>query len=232
MTWLKPAPGPISSPFGHRIAPEPGATTEHEGVDIACPDGSGCHASQAGTVTTAGLTGGWGGLVVISHPDGHTTYYAHLSRIDVTRRQHVTQGEQIGLTGGRPGQWGAGTSTGPHCHHEHRINGRPVDPVPFWTTTTAEAGEEIMALDAADHQFMIELGQSIIDQVRGAGPYDDQPLTLKAVRDDIGYRDTALAHLQASISAVKPGTTADVTPILTAIKALPAATVAAIKAAL
>ena len=160
MSWLKPASGPISSPFGPRVAPIPGATTFHEGADIAAANGSKCIASAAGTVTTAGLSGGWGGLVVIDHGDGHSTYCAHLSRIDVKRGQKVTQGQQIGLTGGRLGQWGAGTSTGSHCHTEHRINGKPVDPVPFWSATTPAGASGTPVNTEKDEDMLIYVSSS------------------------------------------------------------------------
>jgi murein DD-endopeptidase MepM/ murein hydrolase activator NlpD len=61
--------------------------------------------------------------VRISHPDGTTSYYLHLSRIDVTAGQSVAQGQVIGLSGS------TGRSTGPHLHFSiANASGVLVDP--------------------------------------------------------------------------------------------------------
>lgn len=135
MSWLKPATGPIGAPFGQDRGPQH-TPRYHQGVDIAVDVGTPVHASAAGIVTVAGISGLFGALGVIDHGHGHSTYCAHLSQIDVKVGQQVAAGQRIGLSGGMPGHWGAGSSTGPHCHHEHRILGKPFDPVPFWTTIT------------------------------------------------------------------------------------------------
>lgn len=112
------------------------------------------------------------------------------------------------------------------------------------TATASLIGEKIMALDAGDKVFLNNLGQAIIDQIRGEGQYDysARPSTLKRVLDDIGYIHVGSADslkvIHAAILAIEPSVTTnvtgkpDLTPILDAIKALPDATVAAIKNAL
>lgn len=136
MNWIVPAKGEIVSPFGMRNG------KMHEGVDLGTPNGSNVLASEAGKVTYAGISGGYGNLMKVKHAGGHETRYAHLSKFIVPSGTNVTQGQLIALSGGVKGTAGAGNSTGAHLHTEHRVNGKAVDPVPYWkggTVTEAEA---------------------------------------------------------------------------------------------
>ncbi len=101
---------------------------EHSGVDMAVPQGTPVQAATAGYVAWARTARGYGNHVMIVHPNGVATLYAHMSRLDVTADQFVTRGQVIGLSGGMPGTPGAGFSTGPHVHFEVREDGIPVDP--------------------------------------------------------------------------------------------------------
>lgn len=87
-------------------------------VDYGLPVGSNIGASASGTVIAAkspnAWNGGYGGMVVIKHDNGAQTLYAHLSRLDVSVGQRVSQRETIGLSGN------TGRSTGPHLHFEIR----------------------------------------------------------------------------------------------------------------
>jgi LysM repeat protein len=89
----------------------------YNGVDIAAPVGTPIVASAAGKVIIArpsGYNGGYGLYVVISHANGTQTLYAHMSRVNVTVGQTVSQGQVIGAVGN------TGRSTGPHIHFEIR----------------------------------------------------------------------------------------------------------------
>ena len=122
-SYIKPiSGGRISSGFGPRTAPKPGASTYHKGVDLATPTGTTVWASCGGTVTFAGWGGAYGNVIFIDHSDGRQTRYAHLSKIYVSVGQHVDQGQRIAASGN------TGRSTGPHLHFEMRIGGTPVDP--------------------------------------------------------------------------------------------------------
>jgi murein DD-endopeptidase MepM/ murein hydrolase activator NlpD len=79
-------------------------------------------ATANGTVTTAGVNGGYGKMVEIDHGNGLSTRYGHLSAIDVTVGQVVRLGQTIGKIGS------TGRSTGPHLHYETRVDGDAVDP--------------------------------------------------------------------------------------------------------
>lgn len=96
----------------------------HNGTDWGCSVGTSVRASASGTVIVAsgsgGYNGGYGNYIVISHPNGTQTLYAHLSKVVIGAGDIVKQGQIIGTTGGRPGTFGAGKSTGAHLHFEVR----------------------------------------------------------------------------------------------------------------
>ncbi len=91
-------------------------------IDISCPIGTTVVAAAGGTViraTSGGYNGGYGSVIIISHPNGTQTIYAHLSKVDVNVGQKVEQGQFIGRTGN------TGKSTGPHLHFETRGTSNP-----------------------------------------------------------------------------------------------------------
>ena len=94
----------------------------HQGVDLACSQGTNIYAADGGTVTTAGYSGTYGLLVVIDHQNGQETRYAHCSKLLVNVGDKVFQGQHIAEVGS------TGRSTGPHLHFEIRINGVPKNP--------------------------------------------------------------------------------------------------------
>lgn len=113
----------INSPFGPRRIPGQ-ALRNHEGVDIAAPQGTGVFVAAEGSVVRTGYdAAGYGRFVEIRHPNGMSTLYGHLSRLDVASGDHVDGGQRIGLVGS------TGRSTGPHLHFEVRRGDRQVNPV-------------------------------------------------------------------------------------------------------
>lgn len=103
---------------------DPGNPT-HIGLDYGCWEGAPIYAADNGVVVWAGWGGGYGNLVQISHGNGYTTYYAHLSEIWVGCGTPVYQGQIIGLCGN------TGYSFGSHLHYEIRLWGVPQDPALF-----------------------------------------------------------------------------------------------------
>jgi len=89
----------------------------YNAVDIGTPVGTTIYAAASGNVIVSkdsGWNGGYGNYVVISHPNGTQTLYAHLTSTIVVAGQHVVQGQVIGYSGS------TGDSTGPHLHFEVR----------------------------------------------------------------------------------------------------------------
>jgi murein DD-endopeptidase MepM/ murein hydrolase activator NlpD len=117
-----PVAAPLSSGFGWRGDPFHGANRFHAGVDIAAAYGRQVPAVEAGQVVFAGVQGGYGNTVLIEHPGGIQTRYAHLSSLDVEAGEQVAAGTVIGRVGS------SGRSTGAHLHFEVLQAGQPVDP--------------------------------------------------------------------------------------------------------
>lgn len=126
--FTHPCPGysRISSSFGWREQPLPGASTNHKGVDYAAPTGTPIYAAAAGTVTTAAYSGNAGKLIVINHGDGKVTKYMHCNAMYVSAGQKVSKGQHIAAVGT------TGNSTGPHLHFQLEIGGVPKNPVNYY----------------------------------------------------------------------------------------------------
>ncbi|MFF4208920.1 peptidoglycan DD-metalloendopeptidase family protein [Streptomyces sp. NPDC001796] len=117
----------LSAPFGsggdhwaHR----------HTGQDFAVPIGTPVRAVGAGKVVRVACGGAFGMEVVIQHPDGYFTQYAHLAAVTVDQGEPVATGQWIAQSGT------TGNSTGPHLHFEVRVTpewGSGIDPVPWLT---------------------------------------------------------------------------------------------------
>ena len=127
--FILPVHGRISSPFGWRTHPIFKSRIFHTGIDYAVPMGTPIKASNSGRVIYSGWYGGYGKVVILDHGSctgaPTTTLYAHMSQPKVSAGENVTKGQVIGLSGS------TGYSTGPHCHFEVRINGKPQNPKNF-----------------------------------------------------------------------------------------------------
>lgn len=116
----------ITSGFtGARLHPITKRVMAHYQIDYAAPVGTPVVATAHGTVTSAGWEGGWGNIVRMTHDNGYTTHYAHLSAFadGVRRGAHMSRGEIIGFVGS------TGWSTGPHLDYGMRKGGVPVNPL-------------------------------------------------------------------------------------------------------
>jgi len=114
----------ISSRFGRRFHPVLGYTRMHKGIDFAVPSGTPVMAAGGGVVTYAAYTRGFGNLVILTHSNGYSTAYGHLSRFasGMKKGARVRQGQIVAYSGS------TGISTGPHLHYEVRVNGAQVNP--------------------------------------------------------------------------------------------------------
>ncbi len=89
----------------------------HNAVDLGAPIGTPIYATAAGRIIVSkngGYNGGYGNYVVIAHPNGTQTLFAHMTKTAVAPGVSVVQGQLIGYVGS------TGKSTGPHLHIEAR----------------------------------------------------------------------------------------------------------------
>jgi murein DD-endopeptidase MepM/ murein hydrolase activator NlpD len=108
---------PFPSGVSHKITQSPSGTFSHDdryskyAIDFGMPTGSTVVASRSGSVYKAGWDSyGGGNSVMVRDASGYCMQYNHLSRINVSRGQSVTQGQRVGNAGS------TGNSTGPHLH--------------------------------------------------------------------------------------------------------------------
>ena len=126
-SWTTPVSGyKLTSPFGMRLHPVLGYYRMHNGIDMACAQGTPIYATRAGKVTkTAYQAGGAGNYVSINHLDGFSSIYMHMTHYVVTQGQTVSQGQLIGYVGS------TGISTGPHLHFGISYAGTYVNPLAY-----------------------------------------------------------------------------------------------------
>lgn len=102
----------ITSYFGNRESPVPGASTYHRGIDIGVSTGTPVYSSADGYVLDVQHTGVRGLFVLIKHGNNLYTRYQHLSSSNVSAGQYVKRGQQIARSGN------SGIGSGPHLHFE------------------------------------------------------------------------------------------------------------------
>ena len=125
-SWLRPCSYTyMSSPFGFRTSPTAGASSYHQGVDLAAPANTPVYATRSGIVTTTTYSGSAGYYVTINHGDGFSSIYMHLNNYVVSAGQAVSAGQLIGYVGR------TGIATGYHLHFGIAYNGAYVNPCAY-----------------------------------------------------------------------------------------------------
>lgn len=114
--YVHPFSGNVTSNFGPR------RKRFHYGIDIDLETGDEVYAAFDGKVRIVKKSKSYGNVVVIRHNNGLETFYAHLSKTNVTVGQDVFAGDNIGLGGN------TGRSRGSHLHFEVRYMGKPINP--------------------------------------------------------------------------------------------------------
>jgi murein DD-endopeptidase MepM/ murein hydrolase activator NlpD len=128
-----PEQGPITQGFGcsdllgEPYDPNCASRHFHTGIDIGAPGGTTIQAADAGLVSFEGWGGGYGNVIILTHGNGFSTLYAHMSGFAVGSGDRVGRGQPIGNEGS------TGYSTGPHLHFEIRINGAYQNPLNYLT---------------------------------------------------------------------------------------------------
>jgi murein DD-endopeptidase MepM/ murein hydrolase activator NlpD len=125
--FIKPLNSDITSVFGNQRLFNGELQSYHRGTDFRAKVGTPVFASNFGIVRLAKNLFYSGNIVIVDHGKGIFTNYAHLSKIDVKTGQHITRGDQIGLSGA------TGRVSGPHLHWGVKINAAYVDPLQFLT---------------------------------------------------------------------------------------------------
>jgi murein DD-endopeptidase MepM/ murein hydrolase activator NlpD len=117
---------PSSSSKGDKFGYSSWRGRNHNGIDYPLPEGTPISVIQPGTVADAGFRDdGYGNRVKVNHPGGVSSFYAHLSSINVASGQKIDPGTVIGKIGS------TGRSTGPHLHFEVDVNGKASNPEPY-----------------------------------------------------------------------------------------------------
>jgi len=117
-----PVQAHLSSAFGSRQDPFTYKTSHHRGVDLAAPSGMNVRAACAGRVTFSGFEQGYGNTVVVQHPGGFETRYAHMGVLLAKTGDTLQGGQVLGTVGS------TGRSTGPHLHFEVSRHGVKLNP--------------------------------------------------------------------------------------------------------
>src|SRR5262245_3211134 len=116
-------------PANGRIIAGYGPTTngqQNDGINIALPENTPVKAAEDGVVAYAGNElKGYGNLVLVRHPNGYVTAYAHAKELLVKRGDQVKRGQVIA----RSGQ--TGNVNAPQLHFEIRKGASPLDPTRF-----------------------------------------------------------------------------------------------------
>jgi murein DD-endopeptidase MepM/ murein hydrolase activator NlpD len=130
VTFVRPVPGPIVSPFGPRGA------AWHGGIDLRAERHDPIHAAAAGMVITSGWEKAYGRVVKIWHLNDLMTVYAHNLENLTKVGEWVEQGQVIATVGS------TGRASAPHLHLEIRLNGRKYNPS-FWLPETDALAEPV-----------------------------------------------------------------------------------------
>jgi murein DD-endopeptidase MepM/ murein hydrolase activator NlpD len=116
-----PVRGRIIAGFG----PRPNGQ-QNDGIDVAVPENTPIKAAEDGVVAYAGNElKGYGNLVLVRHPNGYVTAYAHAKELLVKRGDQIKRGEVIAKSGQ------SGSVDAPQLHFEVRKGSSPVDPMQF-----------------------------------------------------------------------------------------------------
>ena len=102
------------------------ASSKGTGINIEASEGSSVGAAENGTVIYVGSgVEGYGNLILIRHPNGYVSAYAHLKSMSVAKGAVVNPGDTIGAAGM------SGSVSKPQLHFELRKGATPVDPMPL-----------------------------------------------------------------------------------------------------
>jgi len=124
--WPAPSYTRISDDYGYRIHPILKTKQFHNGIDMACAEGTEIYASRGGVVAVAAYQeNGAGSYVQINHGDGYSSVYMHMTHYIVSAGDYVAAGQVIGYVGS------TGLSKGNHLHFGISYDGTYVNPLEY-----------------------------------------------------------------------------------------------------
>lgn len=141
--WPCPNYKYISSFFGYRNSPTLGASTYHNGMDIAAPENSKLLALFDGKVKYIGFLGSAGHSLIIEYTNGYTSSYCHISpKYIVSPNDNICAGQVVAFVGPKfldlnsqyfflnsNGIKTNGATTGPHLHFKLQLKSETIDPL-------------------------------------------------------------------------------------------------------
>jgi murein DD-endopeptidase MepM/ murein hydrolase activator NlpD len=122
-SFIYPLRGILSSSYGWRIDPISKVERFHSAIDLAAPLGTPVKAAMDGKVSRVAVNSVYGIYIIITHPGGYQSLYAHLSAALIKQGASVIQGSKIGEVGS------TGYSTGPHLHFGVFKNNKAINPL-------------------------------------------------------------------------------------------------------
>ncbi len=154
----------------------------HLGTDFAAPRGRKIYAAGEGRVDFVGRRGGYGKTIIIKHPNGYKTLYAHQNRFrkGIRRGKYVKRGEHIGYVGS------TGISSGPHLHLGVYRGGRAINPLKIikQPETKVLTGKEKQTFIANAKNTIEKLNAQITDENRNIPTRLDRMIS----KSEINYR--------------------------------------------
>jgi len=171
--FFRPVPGVVTSNFGWRAK----FNRLHKGVDLHLNVGDTVRAAMSGIVKKVGFDArGYGNYIVLDHPNGMQTLYAHLTNAVAFVGQNIQMGDPVGIGGC------SGNSTGPHLHFEVKLDGVAVDPTMMFNFSTgayrnyADNTQEIMQKNQTNST--LTLGHSLASKRTYVVRQGDTPVTV------------------------------------------------------
>jgi murein DD-endopeptidase MepM/ murein hydrolase activator NlpD len=124
------ASGTLTSSFGPR------GRGHHDGIDIGAPPGTVVRASREGDVIYSDTLRGYGNVVIVRHPGGYVTVYAHNEQNLVDAGSKVRQGQAVAKVGR------SGRTSGPNLHFEIRKDNVARNPIYFLPSQTVQRAKD------------------------------------------------------------------------------------------
>lgn len=119
---MTPVLGHLNSGYGYRDHPIKGKYLFHGGVDIGGEEGDPIAAFASGTVEYIGEDDTFGQYLQLDHGNGVKSFYAHCSKLEVSKGDQVAMGDTVARVGS------TGLTTGPHLHLELKFNKTHLNP--------------------------------------------------------------------------------------------------------